>query len=60
MMFMHRYSETVEEYQIRRICSLIAELKTTHRMLKSHELLREAGLSLERAKPLTLSILSDL
>jgi len=59
-MFLRRYTETITEYQLRRLTIACAELLRSGKPLKKWVVLRKAGLSQERLKPDTQTMLNEL
>lgn len=58
--FLRRYSENVDEYQIRRITAQIIINKQRHQMQRRWELERSCGLANGRTRPLALAVLNDV
>lgn len=58
--FLRRYSENVDEYQIRRITAQIVINKQRHQMQRRWELERSCGLANGRTRPLALAVLNDV
>ena len=59
-MFLQRYTETITEYQIRRLTNTCAEMQRQGEPLKKWLVMRKAGLSQERLRPDAQTVLNEL
>lgn len=59
-MYLQRYTETITEYQLRRLANTCFELYQNSGLLKKWVVLRKAGLSKERLTPDTQRVLREL